>query len=255
MLNEQLFVRLNREIQLTEAGESLLPGLSRVFSELSAVMLNFKKRDENRVLTITTPISVALKWLIPRLSRFKKLHPNINIRIDSNNGLVNLNHHDIDIGIRYGTGDYPDLHVVPLAKTANMFPVCSPGLLEEGYPLTCPEDLVNFTLLDQPIVSDRTMWPDWDLWLELVGCPGIEGYEREQFDQPLMAMQAAAEGQGVALVDEVIAGDELTSGKLVKPFELSYPLPFAYYIVCPKHIVDQPNVRAFTEWAQQELSA
>ena len=254
-LNERLFIRLNREIQLTEAGAQLLPGLSEVFAQLTQVMANFRKADANRTLTVSTPISVALKWLIPKLSQFKKRHPDINIRIDSNNELVNFSQEDIDIGIRYGFGDYPELHVIRLTEKANMFPVCSPDLLKGTHPLNAPEDLVNFTLLDQPIVSNSRMWPDWELWLDLVGCPDVEAHNKVQFDQSLTAMQGAVEGQGVALVDEVIAGEELASGKLVKPFDLSYLLPCSYYIVCPKNIADQHNVRIFIDWAKQELSA
>lgn len=254
VLNERLFIRLNREIRLTEAGEKLVPGLTDVFSQLSQVITNFRNTDTSRTLTVSTPISVALKWLIPKLNKFKKLNPDINIRIDSSNELVNFSQQNIDIGLRYGDGDYPDLHVISLAKKTKMFPVCSPSLLDGHYPLNCPEDLINFTLLDQPIVSNNTMWPDWGLWLELVGCPDVEVHNRVQFDQSLMAVQAAVEGQGVALADEVIAGEELAAGKLIRPFELSYLTSYSYYIVCPKNIADQHNVKAFTDWARKELN-
>lgn len=255
ILNEQLFIRLNREIRLTEAGEALLPGLTDVFTQLSQVITKFRKIDKSRTLTVSTTISVAIKWLIPKLNKFKKLHPDIHIRIDSNDDLVNFDQEDVDIAIRYGWGDYPGLHVVSLAKKEIMFPVCSPSLLNGEFPLNGPEDLTRFTLLDQPIASKSMMWPDWGLWLKLVGFPDVEVHNQEQFDQSLMVIQAAVEGQGVALVDEVIAGEELASGNLVRPFDLFFPLPCTYYIVCPENIVDQYNVKVFTDWLRTELNS
>jgi len=109
-------------------------------------------------------------------------------------------------------------------------------------------------LIDQPLASNSTMWPDWVLWLNLVGYPDVEIPDPEQFDSTLTTLQAAIEGQGIALVDELIAGDELESGKLIKPFDLAFTLPCTYYLVYPKFIADQYNVIAFTEWIQKELN-
>ncbi len=253
-LEVQLFIRLNREIQLTKAGGKLLPGLQDIFSRLGHVMVDFQRRDEDNSLSVSVPVSFALKWLIPRLNRFKSLYPDINIRIDSSDDLVNFEHDNIDIGIRYGCGKYPGLDVKALSDVIRVFPVCSPSLITDTTPLNNPEDLVHFTILNQPLTSLQSMWPDWQLWLKTVGYPDIEFKDEIQFNTSATAIQAAVQGQGVALADDIVVKNELGSGHLVIPFDLSYPLPCTYYIVCPKHLANHSRVMAFRNWVLSEIT-
>ncbi|NKB62517.1 MAG: LysR family transcriptional regulator [Gammaproteobacteria bacterium] len=193
-LEVQLFIRLNREVRLTQAGEALLPGLQDVFSRLTHVVTDFRYRSDDRILAVSVPVSFALKWLIPRLDRFKTLHPDIHIRIDSNDKLVNFDHDNIDVGIRYGCGSYPGLDVSALSDIIRLFPVCSPSLANKTRPLNGPEDLSQFTILNQPITSANSMWPDWQLWLKTLGYSDVKFKDEIQFNASSTAIQAAIQG-------------------------------------------------------------
>ena len=133
-LGALLFDRLNRALQLTSAGQTLLPGLSEVFYRLTEVVETFRRRDANRPLTVSMPPSFGAAWLVPRLERFRDRHPDIDVRLDVDNRIVDLLHDDVDVGLRYGLGDYPGMRVDCLLSE-EVFPVCSARLMEGEHPL------------------------------------------------------------------------------------------------------------------------
>jgi LysR family glycine cleavage system transcriptional activator len=250
-LGVKLFRRLNRALVLTEAGHGLLPGLQDVFYRLTGVMQAFYQRDAERPVTVSVPPAFAGKWLLPRLDRFREQHPDIEVRIDATNRLVDLLHEDAEIGLRYGAGDYPGLRTDRLLAE-EAFPVCSPELLEGDHPLRVPGDLRWHTLLHGEDRASADSWPDWTMWLQAAGVTGVDTRRGLRFSDTELALQVAIQGQGVALGSPVLAGDDLAKGRLIRLFEVSYPVTYAYYLVSPEAIADEPRVVAFRQWVLSE---
>jgi LysR family glycine cleavage system transcriptional activator len=253
-LGTVLFERLNRALQLTAAGQSLLPGVSDVFYRLTEVVATFRRRDANRPLTVSMPPSFGATWVIPRLERFRARHPDIDIRLDADNRVVDLIQDDVDVGLRYGLGDYPGMRIDCLLSE-EVFPVCSPRLLEGRHPLRELEDLRWHTLLHVDGYVQHDFWPDWNMWLQSAGMSDLDVRRSLQFSQTTLALQAAVAGQGVALGSRVLAGNELAHGRLVRPFAHGSRMSFAYYMVCPEALADEPRIAAFRAWIIEEAEA
>jgi LysR family glycine cleavage system transcriptional activator len=253
-LGVTLLKRYRRGLVLAEAGRALLPGLGEVFYRLSEVVEEFRRRDSDRPVTISLPPVFAARWLLPRLHRFRELHPDLEVRLDATNRVVDLLREDGDLGIRYGTGDYPGLRVEPLLAE-EVFPVCSPALLREPHPLLSPSDLRHHSLLHTEFDATGEYWPDWTMWLASAGIDDINARRGLRVTDTNLAIEAAVKGQGVALGSRVLAGEELAAGRLVRPFAHSWPVTFAYYLVCPDAIADEPRIAAFCEWLIGEAAA
>jgi len=253
-LGAPLFERLNRALQLTPAGQSLLPGLSEVFYRISEVVETFRRRDANRPLTVSMPPSFGGSWLMPRLERFRTRHPDIDVRLDADNRVVDLVREDVDIGLRYGLGDYPGMRVVCLLSE-EVFPVCSPRLLEGEHPLRELEDLRWHTLLHVDGYAHDDYWPDWNMWLQSAGMSDMNVRRALRFNHTMLALQAAVQAQGVALGSRVLAANDLKEGRLVRPFAHGSHMSFAYYMVCQESLADEPRIAAFREWIIEEAAA
>ena len=252
-LGVQLFRRLTRAIALTDAGQDLLPGLRDGFVRIEEAVERLRGLEERGVLNVSAAQSLMAKWLVPRLDRFHKAYPDIDLRIFSTGRLVDFARDDVDVAVRYGLGNWPGLRV-DLLRTEEMFPVCSPALLEGPHPLKTPDDLRHHTLLHdalyKSIFGDAA--PDWSTWLEAAGVRDIDATHGTALSPWSMVIQAAIDGQGVALGGSVIVEADLADGRLVKPFALTIPVDYAYYIVCPETAAERPKVAAFRKWIMEE---
>lgn len=246
-LNAKLFVRRPRAIELTEAGRVLLPPTQRAFRMLLDAVVRVRETDGTKVLTVSVLPSFAALWLVPRLGRFRSRHPDIDVRISATPKLADFERDDVDVSIRYGLGRYADLHAEHLLSE-DLFPVCSPELLAQGT-LKKPEDLAHHILLHDEL---RQEWP---LWLKSVGLKDIDASRGPTFSVWEFALQAAAGGQGVALGRSTLVTQYLKTKQLVKPFEISSPSEFGYFVVCPKERVNEPKIAAFRAWLQAEAAA
>jgi LysR family glycine cleavage system transcriptional activator len=253
-LGVKLFRRMNRSLLLTDAGQACLPGLREGFDRLAEAVDAVRARDESRPLTVTVPPSFGAKWLVPRLDRFSQDHPGIDVRIDASMRVVDMVREDVDIAVRYGAGDYPGMRVDRLMDE-EAFPVCSPRLLEGENALREPADLCNHTLLHlMGPAADAAGHPDWSMWLRAAGVSDCDASRGPTFSLSSMAVQAAVDGQGVALVGSVLVADDIAAGRLVRPFELSFPLGFAYYVVYPEANAESPRVVTFRDWLMAEVA-
>ncbi|MGI9373797.1 MAG: LysR substrate-binding domain-containing protein, partial [Hyphomicrobiales bacterium] len=189
-------------------------------------------------------------WLVPRLERFRSLHPGIEIRIDGTDRLVDLARGDADVAIRYGPGNYTGMQVDYLFNQVNT-PVCSPVLMSGAHPLREPGDLRHHVLLH---IDWKDAEASWRMWLLAAGVHHIDPARGPRFSMESMAVQAAIDGQGVALVGDMLVADELASGRLVCPFDarLSTPLNFSFYLLSPKDGAEKPKITAFRNWLLQE---
>lgn len=250
-LEIRLFKRMNRQIVLTDAGQLFLPSISNGFERFSEAVQLVRQQSSAGPLTITSAPSFVSKWLIPRLDRFKALHPDIDVRIDTSDRLVDFVHEDIDVGIRFGDGDYPELETIYLFSF-DLIPVCSPKLLQQGEGLQKVSDLKNFTLLHSQFDNYDPGWPDWAMWLKVVCSEDVDSSRGIYFNQTDVLFQAAIEGQGVALVASVMAEAEIEAGRLVQPFSQRLPIKMNYHLVTTPQKARVPKVVAFREWILAE---
>ncbi|RED49119.1 transcriptional regulator GcvA [Aestuariispira insulae] len=245
-LDVKLFRRLNRALLLTEEGQVLLPAVRESLSILGNAVAKLREQERSGTLTVSMLPSFASSWMVPRLGRFQTAHPDIDLRISANFDMVDFDRDDVDVAIRFGKGRYPGLASVHF-RTEDIFPVCSPGLLNDpDRPLSCPEDLKYHTLLHDDMETD------WRMWLMAAGVKGVDASRGTSLNQSDMVLQAAIDGQGVALGRSILAQRALRSGQLVKPFDLTLPSDYAYYFVCPEAAFDRPKTKAFREWLFSE---
>lgn len=250
-LGVQLFRRLNRAIELTPSAQVLLPGLSEAFAEIRASVGRLRAHNDTGTLTVTASPSFAGKWLVLRLYRFQELHPEIDVRISASDNLVDLATGDFDMGIRYGTGRYPGLVVEKLMEN-EVFPACSPQLVTGGPPLKTPEDLRYHQLIYDQGVDRDPLAATWPMWLRAAGVKDMPAGHGISFSGSHLALDAAIAGHGVVLAYSTLAAADLAAGRLVRPFALSLPDRFAYYIVTAPGALERPKVKAFRDWLREE---
>ena len=242
-----LFRRLNRALMLTDAGQTILPGLRDGFDGLAQAIARLAAQRHGDTLTVSSSPSFAAKWLVPRLDRFRAAHPHIELRIDATDQIVDLIHGEADVGIRYGLGNYPGLRTEQLFDD-EAIPVCAPGLREGPPALEKPEDLAAHTLLHVEWDIHKETAPSWHMWLLAAGVSGVDATRGPRFNQDSMALQAAVDGQGVALVSRVLAADDLAARRLVRPLHMSLRINFGYFVVAPEQALSRPNAAAFFDW-------
>jgi LysR family glycine cleavage system transcriptional activator len=246
-LGVRLFRRLPRGLVLTDEAQRYLPAVRDAFARLETATAELLAGRAGGALTASVLPSFAAKWLVPRLGRFRAANPEIDLRISTSQHLVDFAREDVDVGIRMGRGEYPGLRVDRLFGET-LVPVCSPALLGGAHPLRQPEDLRHHVLLHD---DDAT---GWRLWLELAGVDGLDAGRGLTFTDSAMVVQAAAEGQGVALARTALAAWDLAAGRLVRPFDVSMPHDLAYYLVCPEASAERPRIVAVREWLLAEAA-
>jgi LysR family glycine cleavage system transcriptional activator len=243
-LGVRLFLRQNRSLALTAEAKEYLPGIRAAFNDLRLATDRLKRKDSDRVLTVSTLASFAAKWLLPRLSTFQQAHPDIDVRITSSTSLVDFRHDDVDAAIRYGRGHWPGLRADWLTAD-ELFPVCSPALLKGDRPLRCPQDLAHHTLLHTSGGYDD----DWRLWLTAAGLPPDISKQRGlSFDLILMTVQAAIDGLGIALGRTSYVEGDIAKGRLVVPFKFALPADAGFYLVSPQARAESAKLAAFRQW-------
>jgi LysR family glycine cleavage system transcriptional activator len=253
LIKVPLFHRLTRALRLTDAGQAALPTICQGFDKLVQGVEQMRAHCDSSVLTISVGPSFGAMWLVPRLEHFRSQHPDIEIRIDGTDRLVDLVRDDADVAVRYGPGGYNGVRVDYLFSQVNT-PVCSPALLSGEHPLRQPGDLRHHTLLH---IDWKDAEASWRMWLLAAGLHDIDPTRGPHFSMENMAVQAALDGHGVALIGNVLVADDLATGRLVRPFDpsLSTPLNFSFYLLSAKDSAEQPKVAAFREWLLEEARA
>ncbi|KAA2213339.1 transcriptional regulator GcvA [Teichococcus oryzae] len=256
-LGVALFRRLPKGVLLTDAGQLYGGELREVFARLAAASERVRRHATAPVLTISTSPSLAARWLIPRLGEFRARHPDIDVRIEVNPAPTDFARENVDVAIRHGPGpSWPGLHA-DLLFTDVLFPVCSPRLLEAGPPLRAPADLAHFTLLhEDPWIDSLGRLQDltWGTWLAAMGAGDVDASRGLHFSQTHMSLQAALAGQGVALGSQLLAGEDLRAGRLVRPLPQEVRGENSYWFVCPEDAVSRPRLAAFRAWLLEEAA-
>lgn len=250
-----LFRRQARGVQLTEAGRAYLPGVAEGFDRLARATLQVNDPATGGViagrLSITVLPSFAAGWLVRRLPAFRARHPEIDLVIRSERQTIDLHREDADLAIRYGLGDFPNLAATHLLRE-EIFPVCAPALLNADPPLRVAADLMRHELLHDEGALGNEPWIRWQPWFDELGLSDATRKPALHFTDSVQLFQAALLGQGVALGRSVLIGDELASGRLVRPFAVSRPSSYAYYAVTTQAARANPRVAAFIAWLVAE---
>jgi LysR family glycine cleavage system transcriptional activator len=247
-----LFRRTSRQVALTGAGQILFAGVTEAFATLTRAVGQIAAADGS-TLRVTTSASFAAKWLLPRLERFRAAHPDVDVVIDASEGPIDPAADDAAVAIRFGHDSWPGARADRLLEE-RVFPVCSPALLEGEHPLRTPSDLRFHKLIHLEWQASGDTWPDWRTWLLAAGVTDIDASHGVRMTTYALASQEAIAGRGVALGNTSLVGDDLASGRLVRPFALSLKVAadFAYYLVTPAAVADRPLVAAFRSWALAE---
>jgi LysR family glycine cleavage system transcriptional activator len=246
-LGVTLFERLPRSLLLTEQGRILAPQLTRGFDRLAEAVARVRVDDVQTVLSVTVLPSFAVRWLLPRLAGFRRLNPGLEIEVHAQHHPVDFRRERVDVALRYGRGGWAGLHAERFLDD-EVFPVCSPRLLEGPRPLLRPEDLRHHTLIHDVLTGDDEPWVTWQHWLLHFGLDDVDHRRGPRYSDSHMMLEAAAAGEGVALGRSSIMADDLASGRLVRPFPDSQVADYAYHFLCRTDAIDRPAVRAFRDW-------
>ena len=245
-LETPLFVRHSRSVRLTPQGARLLPGVQRGMGELTRAVDQLRQDRTSGLLNISLLGSFLQKWLLPRLSAFHQKHPEIDLRFSASNELVDFMQTDFHAAVRYGGGQWPLLRAEKMLDDW-VFPVTSPALLARLGPINTMGDLNKYPLLH----SASEPWKDW---LRRVGGDTTRAERGPVLDDSVAALNAAEQGQGLALARWSLVAGDLASGRLVRPSAQSVRQHHSYYFVAPAHHFDLPKVIRFRDWLHEVCS-
>lgn len=226
ILGVTLFDRSQKPVQLTREGKRLYKTVSAAFHDIDRIAGDLAQSGFKGEFSLSCAPSLALKWLIPTLREFIGLHPHLQVRITTELQLTGHNQ-TVDLAICYGEPkELPGWRIAATAY-ANLTPVANPNYLEDGQYIASPADLLNYPLLHE---DDGTFWKRWltSAGVQLQATPpGLF------FNQAHLALAAAIEGYGIAIIDSILGKNDLQTGKLVRLFEHSVPMLYPYYLIAP----------------------
>ncbi len=243
-LGVELFVRGNRNLTLTGAGATYLPQVRAALEIIVRASESMPGRRSNGRLAVSVSPTFAIRWLLPRLQRFNKRHPDIEVSVDTTHRLVEFPRDGIDLAIRLGNGNWPELYATCLVRQT-LVPVCAPSLAGS---VQSPSDLARATLLHVVDVSE-----DWDAWCQLADVSTPAPSRGLRFDTIHMAFEAAAEGLGVAIGRLPLIDADIAAGRVVPVLGPPRRCSTGYWLVTGRESLRRPEVMAFRDWIRQEL--
>lgn len=236
----------------TETARRALVDIRAGFDRLSLGLERLKEGSVNGLLTVTVSPAFAAKWLLPRIDRFHERWPDTDVRLDTNLRLLDFAAQGIDIGVRYGAGNWAGLIAEKLMEE-EIYPVCSPSLLNTGNWLRSPSDIPGQTLLHDLSVDRAAGFATWETWFEKAGVSEVAPQRGLKINNSAAVLQAAIDGRGIALARSIMARDDVTAGRLVRLFpDIALPSALAYYVVYRAERASLPRVAAFRDWLLEE---
>lgn len=249
-----LFRRLHRALTLTDEGQRLYRTVGEVLERLHEAGAALQRTRATRTVVVTTTPGFAGLWLIPRLAGFTAAQPDVDVRISATYDVVHLNRDGVDLAIRYTDAERAGASAQLLFNEV-VFPVCSPRLLRDPKrPLKHPLDLCRHTLLQKeadPVDSLQ----HWSTWLKAMKLDDLKPASTLQFTLYDQLIQAAVDGQGVAIARSPLVEDLLRKRKLVAPFTATLASPRSYYLLQSTAAQRKPEVQQFIAWLRAEVDA
>ncbi|MEP9397025.1 LysR substrate-binding domain-containing protein [Mesorhizobium sp. KR2-14] len=240
-----LFERRSSGLVPTEFGALFTARLTAGFRELAQAVALADDRSSNTLIVSVAP-TFASRWLVPRLSRFFALHPEVLIRIDASTQLVDLAHSDVDVAIRLGTGKWPGARA-ELLLPMEIFPVCSPHTARR---LKSIDDLAKAWM-----ISDENTMISWESWFDAAGVAPALPKQGASYSDPLLCLESVIAGHGVMLAWQFLAADALADGRLVAPFGISAPTGLGHYLVTADGQRGSRKVDCFRNWLSAEVKS
>jgi LysR family transcriptional regulator, glycine cleavage system transcriptional activator len=245
-LGLKLFARDGKRLVITNAGQEYLTVIRDALDRIAVGTDRLLQNRPSSVLAVSTSPDFGAKWLVHRLGRFTAAYPEIDLRVSSTTKQVDLIAEQVDLAIRHGDGHWAGLDAVALCPE-RLVPVCSPELLSGCPRIAQASDLLTFPLLR------LEGWTTWSKWFEAAG---VSASPRggPVLNQASMLIDAAIDGQGIALARTTLAAWDLLRGRLVIPIDISLPLENTYWIVYPKLSSREPRVLALRDWLLAEAA-
>ena len=248
-LGTQLFRRLNRAVELTEAGQTLAPGCRDAFSTLSAAWTATRRLNDVTGLTVTAGPAFTAKWMAPRLYEFARAHPEIELRFSAALRIMDFDRDQIDVAIRFGYGGDEEVWSLPMAEEW-VTPVMTP---EQAQIFTSPEALRDAVLIIDQSIDFLDPACDWATWFRAAGLDPVEA-RGPRFSQADHAVDAALAGVGVTLGRRALVVKDLRDGRLVAPFPIAVNTGARFRFLCRNGTQDKPQIKAFREWMLAEIA-
>jgi LysR family glycine cleavage system transcriptional activator len=249
-LGTPVFRRLNRAVELTEAGRSLAPGAKDAFATLQAAWRNAKRLNDSGILTVTAGPAFTSKWLAPRMYDFAQAHPEIELRFLATLRIIDFDRDEVDVAIRFGLGQEKDVYSRSLIEEW-LTPMMTPAMAEI---YDTPEKLARAVLIHDDSISPFKTPMGWCAWAKAAGVT-LDDTHGPRFSQADHALDAAVAGAGVVLGRVSLATRALEAGRLVAPFEVGLISDAQFRFICPKGNEKRPHVAAFEAWVMDEIKS
>lgn len=246
-LQISLFYRDPNGVRLTAEGAQCLPGISEGFTQIRQSLAPLQQAAEQPVLTVSIAPTFALKWLLPRLGEFTQQYPGIDIRLSTSAKLVDFTSQDIDMALRYGSGQYEGVITEKLFEE-RLIPLYNPKIITDKKPLVEIADLGHHTLLHDQASCLNPAVPTWQDWLQIAGGNVDLAKHGVWLSYPYQSLEAALDGAGIVLGGTVLAEKEMKAGRLIPAFEtVEMPAP-AFYLVYPPEKQHLSRLQLFRKW-------
>jgi len=248
-LGAKLFTRTQRGIELTAKGSAYFRILTGALDQIDYATRQLQQRPDETLLRLKLPPTFAIRWLVPRLARFLALRPDIDVQVTTSHDTADFNREDVDACV------HSDLQPSSGPGFRRLFgevllPVCSPGLRKRGAALKTPRDLARHVLL-----CSFHRPHDWPTWLSAAGAGDIDGNGGLKFENAALAYQAAIDELGVTIAQRALVEDDLRTGRLIAPFDLTVRTSGAYYLAFHPHRPKPARLIAFEDWVVAEAQA
>lgn len=250
-LGQPLFIRQTggkARLIPTEMAETAIDDIQAGFERLQFGLSKMKSRNERATLNITVSPAFAAKWLLPRLDDFQMICPDLDIMLNTSMKSLDFLAENIDIGIRYGKGNWVGVQAEKWCDE-QLFPVASPQFIAT-HKLRHPSDLLSLPLIHDISMPSESGFLGWNDWfkqnLSLTSPLPVKGL---RINNSAAVLQAAIDGQGIALARSVLAEDDLKAGRLIHLFpDFKCINGLSYYLVYRPEQAGHKNIRAFREW-------
>ena len=248
-LGRPLFHRLNRAVELTEAGRALAPGAAEGFRTLTAAWGAARRLQDTTTLTVTAGPAFTAKWLAPRLYEFARAHPEIELRFSASLKMMDFDRDEVDVAIRFGYGPDTGIYSLPLSNEW-LTPVMTPEMAAE---FPTPESLRDAPLIFDESIAFLDPPCDWATWFRVAGVDHtpVQGAHFSQADH---AVDAALAGVGVVLGRRSLVIKDVYEGRLAAPFALAISTRAHFRFLCQQGSENRPQIRAFREWILSEIA-